>query len=175
MKSAVSGAQTPARRAARLLDPDLMSLALALYEAQASRCAPYRLPFNLHIVGGGNPYRLARDIRGIGFKTADAIAMRLGIEKTAMIRMRAGIGYALTEAMDEGHCGLPTEERVPLAEELLEVEGSIVETALKLELGEGVVIANTVGKTPCIFLAGLHRADRVIAKPLMRLADSKLP
>jgi exodeoxyribonuclease V alpha subunit len=51
-----------------------------------------------------NPYRLARDIRGIGFKTADAIAMRLGIEKTAMIRVRAGIGYALSEAMDEGHC-----------------------------------------------------------------------
>src|SRR5580704_8427999 len=45
-----------------------------------------------------NPYRLARDIRGIGFKTADAIAMRLGIEKTAMIRVRAGISYALTEA-----------------------------------------------------------------------------
>jgi len=54
-----------------------------------------------------NPYRLARDIRGIGFKTADVIAMRLGIEKTAVIRVRAGISYALTEAMDEGHCGLP--------------------------------------------------------------------
>ena len=44
-----------------------------------------------------NPYRLARDIRGIGFRTADAIAMKLGIEKTAMVRVRAGIGYALTE------------------------------------------------------------------------------
>jgi hypothetical protein len=53
-----------------------------------------------------NLYRLARDIRGIGFRTADAIAMKLGIEKTAMIRERAGISYALTEAMDEGHCGL---------------------------------------------------------------------
>jgi exodeoxyribonuclease V alpha subunit len=57
-----------------------------------------------------NPYRLARDIRGIGFKTADAIAMKLGIEKTAIIRVRAGISYALTEAMDEGHCGWPTDE-----------------------------------------------------------------
>src|SRR5271166_1202903 len=54
-----------------------------------------------------NPYRLARDIHGIGFKTADAIAMKLGIEKTAMIRVRAGVSYALTEAMDDGHCGLP--------------------------------------------------------------------
>src|SRR5207248_6871820 len=41
-----------------------------------------------------NPYRLARDIRGIGFKTADSIAMKLGIEKTAMVRVRAGISYA---------------------------------------------------------------------------------
>ena len=57
-----------------------------------------------------NPYRLARDIRGIGFKTADAIAMKLGIEKTALVRVRAGISYALAEAMDEGHCGLPTDE-----------------------------------------------------------------
>ena len=46
-----------------------------------------------------NPYRLARDVRGIGFKTADAIAERLGIEKTAMIRPRAGIGVTLTEAL----------------------------------------------------------------------------
>ena len=52
-----------------------------------------------------NPYRLARDIRGIGFKSADLIASKLGIEKTAMIRARAGI--TLTEAMDEGHCALP--------------------------------------------------------------------
>jgi hypothetical protein len=41
--------------------------------------------------------------------------MKLGIDKTAMIRVRAGISYALTEAMDEGHCGLPTDELLPLA------------------------------------------------------------
>ncbi len=68
-----------------------------------------------------NPYRLARDIRGIGVKTADAIAMKLGVDKAAMVRVRAGISYALTEAMDEGHCGLPTDDLVPLAEKLLEV------------------------------------------------------
>ena len=68
-----------------------------------------------------NPYRLARDIRGIGFKTADPIAAKLGIEKTAMIRARAGIGYALTEAMDDGHCGLPRDELVPMAATLLEM------------------------------------------------------
>jgi len=122
-----------------------------------------------------NPYRLARDIRGIGFKTADAIAMRLGIEKTAMIRVRAGISYALTEAMDEGHCGLPTDELVPLAEKLLEVPQALIHTAIDLELSEGTVVADHVGETPCVFLAGLYRAERAIAERLLRLASGNLP
>jgi exodeoxyribonuclease V alpha subunit len=122
-----------------------------------------------------NPYRLARDIRGIGFKTADAIAMKLGIEKTAMIRVRAGISYALTEAMDEGHCGLPTDELVPLAEKLLQVPQQLIRGALDLELQEGTVIADQVGETPCVFLAGLHRAERTIAQRLTRLANGTLP
>src|SRR6476660_2098798 len=122
-----------------------------------------------------NPYRLARDIRGIGFKTADAIAMKLGIEKTATIRVRAGISYALTEAMDEGHCGLPAEDLIPLAEKLLEVPQQLIRTALDLELQEGTVIADQVGVTQCVFLAGLHRAERTIADRLTRLANGTLP
>ncbi len=122
-----------------------------------------------------NPYRLARDIRGIGFKTADAIAMKLGIEKTAMVRVRAGISYALTEAMDGGHCGLPTDELVPLGEKLVEVAQELIRTALDLELQEGTVIADRVGEMPCVFLAGLHRAERTIANRLMRLMEGALP
>lgn len=122
-----------------------------------------------------NPYRLARDIRGIGFKTADAIAMKLGIDKTAMIRVRAGISFALTEAMDEGHCGLPTEELVPLAVALLEVPGELVQASLDLELGEGTVIADTVGEKACIFLAGLYRAEQVIAERILRISNGTLP
>jgi exodeoxyribonuclease V alpha subunit len=122
-----------------------------------------------------NPYRLARDIRGIGFKTADAIAMKLGIEKTAMVRVCAGISYALTEAMDEGHCGLPTDDLVALAEKLLEVPGELVRAALERELSEGTVVADRVGETPCVFLAGLHRAERTIAERLTRLANGTLP
>ncbi len=122
-----------------------------------------------------NPYRLARDIRGIGFVTADAIAMKLGIEKTAMVRVRAGIGYALTEAMDEGHCGLPEEELEPLAAKLLEVPAGLIRTALDLELAEGTVVADTVGEIPCIFLGGLHRAERAIAGRLLGIAAGNLP
>ena len=122
-----------------------------------------------------NPYRLARDIRGIGFKTADAIAMKLGIEKIATIRVRAGISYALAEAMEDGHCGLPTEELVPLAEKLLEVPQQLIRTALELELHDGTVIADRVGETACVFLTGLHRAERTIAERLLRLANGRLP
>ena len=122
-----------------------------------------------------NPYRLARDIRGIGFKTADAIAMKLGIEKTAMIRLRAGISYALTEATDEGHCGLPTDKLIPLAEELLEAPKELILTALELELSEGNVIADKVGETACTFLAGLYRAEQSIGDRLIRIVNGRLP
>ena len=122
-----------------------------------------------------NPYRLARDIRGIGFKTADAIAMKLGVDKTAMIRVRAGISYALTEAMDEGHCGLPSAELMPLAEKLLEVPQNLIGTALDLELADGTVIADRLGEIDCVFLASLHRAERAVAERLLTLTRGKLP
>ena len=122
-----------------------------------------------------NPYRLARDIRGIGFKTADAIAMRLGIGTTAMIRIRAGVGHALTEAMDDGHCGLPAEELLPMAAALLNAPEDLVRAAIDEELAAGSVVADRVGDTPCIFLAGLHRAEQGIAGRLRRIAAEMLP
>src|SRR5438874_8818892 len=122
-----------------------------------------------------NPYRLARDIRGIGFLTADQIAAKLGIEKTALIRIRAGISFALAEAMDDGHCGLPADELVSLAQKLLEVLPDLVETALALELQDGTVIADSLEDRRCIFLAGLYRAEREIAERLRALATGKPP
>jgi exodeoxyribonuclease V alpha subunit len=122
-----------------------------------------------------NPYRLARDIRGIGFRTADQIAGKLGIEKTALIRVRAGISYALAEAMDEGHCGLPVEELVPLTEKLLEVPAELVEAALRLELDGGSVVADDLEGRRCVFLAALYRAEREIAEKLETLAIGKPP
>jgi exodeoxyribonuclease V alpha subunit len=120
-----------------------------------------------------NPYRLARDIRGIGFRTADQIAAKLGIEKTALIRVRAGISFALAEAMDDGHCGLPHEELLALTVQLLEVPAELVEKALSLELQEGAVIADDLDGRHCVFLAGLYRAEREIAEKLNALAAGK--
>jgi len=122
-----------------------------------------------------NPYRLARDIRGIGFVTADQIAAKLGIEKTALIRVRAGISYALAEAMNEGHCGLPADELVPLTQKLLDVPAELVETALGLELQEVAVISDEVDERRCIFLAGLYHAEHEIAERLRSLANGSLP
>ena len=122
-----------------------------------------------------NPYRLARDIRGIGFLTADQIAAKLGIEKTALIRIRAGISFALAEAMDDGHCGLPADELIPLAQKLLEVPPDLVETALALELQDGTVIADSLEERRCIFLAALYRAEREIAEKLKALASGTPP
>src|SRR3954454_17592626 len=120
-----------------------------------------------------NPYRLARDIRGVGFRTADVVAAKLGIGKTAPIRVRAGLSYALAEAMDEGHCGLPEDELRGLAADLLEVPAEAVEEALALELETGDVVADEVDGRACVFLAGLHRAERGVAERLLRLAGGR--
>jgi exodeoxyribonuclease V alpha subunit len=122
-----------------------------------------------------NPYRLARDIRGVGFRTADQIAAKLGIEKTALIRARAGVSFALAEAMDEGHCGLPQEELLALTRQLLEVPAELVDTALDLELQDGTVIADDLDGRRCAFLAGLYRAEREIAEKAKTLAAAKPP
>ena len=119
-----------------------------------------------------NPYRLARDIRGIGFRTADQIAAKVGIEKTALVRIRAGISYALAEAMNEGHCGLPVEELTALATKLLEVSDDLITTALALELEAGDVVADLLEGRRCVFLAGLYRAEQTIAERLRVLASA---
>ena len=119
-----------------------------------------------------NPYRLARDIRGIGFRTADQIAAKVGIEKTALVRVRAGLSYALAEAMDEGHCGLPVEELTSLATRLLEVPEDLIATALALELEAGDLVADQLEDRRCVFLAGLYRAEQTIAERLRALVST---
>ncbi|AWN35952.1 SF1B family DNA helicase RecD2 [Methylobacterium radiodurans] len=122
-----------------------------------------------------DPYRLARDIRGIGFKTADAIAMKLGLTKDAPQRLRAGISFALQTATDEGHCALPVAELVKLATELLGVEAPLIRSALLDVLDTGEVVQDIIGDKACIFLAGLHAAERVIAERLLHRIKGEPP
>jgi exodeoxyribonuclease V alpha subunit len=122
-----------------------------------------------------DPYRLARDIRGIGFKTADAIAMKLGLTKDARQRLRAGISFALQTATDEGHCALPVADLVKLATELLGVEAPLIRSALLDVLETGEVVQDIIGDKACIFLAGLHAAERVVAERLLHRAKGEPP
>jgi exodeoxyribonuclease V alpha subunit len=122
-----------------------------------------------------DPYRLARDIAGIGFKTADAIAASLGYGKADPRRVRAGVAHALTTAMDDGHCGLPRDDLIRSGAELLEVAASLIEAAVAAELITGEVIAGVTDAREVIFLAGLYRAEQGIAERLRRLREGRLP
>jgi len=122
-----------------------------------------------------NPYRLARDIRGIGFKTADELAQKLGIPKTSMLRARAGISYALLQAVGNGDCGLPEEDLLTLAERLLEIGRDILAEALALEIGEQCVVVEPIDGRPCVFLPYLRRAEDTIATAVRRQRVGRPP
>ena len=122
-----------------------------------------------------NPYRLARDITGIGFKSADLIAERLGISRTAMVRARAGIAFTLAEAMTNGHCGLAEDDLLVQAEKLLEIPSDTLAGALQAELASGEVVADLIDTRRCIFLAYLWRAERLIAHRLQTLIHERPP
>jgi len=122
-----------------------------------------------------NPYRLAKDIRGIGFLSADTIAQKLGVAKDSPLRAQAGVSYALTEASSEGHCGLPRAQLVQLAVKLLDIPASIIDQAIDQERVEGVVVADTIGGEPCVFLAPLYHAERTIAGHIARLRTGAPP
>ncbi|EXI88948.1 MAG: Exodeoxyribonuclease V alpha chain [Candidatus Accumulibacter regalis] len=116
-----------------------------------------------------NPYRLAQDIRGIGFLSADTIAQKIGIAKDSPLRAQAGISYALTEASGQGHCGLPYADLVPLAVKLLDIAESIIETAIAQEVADEVLLPDTVEGQACVFLAPLYYAEQSIAAQIQRL------
>jgi len=122
-----------------------------------------------------DPYRLARDIRGIGFLGADALAQSLGVEKDAPSRRRAGVGYVLSEALSDGHCGLPEEELVERVADLLKIEEEAVGEALASELEARAVVRDTTRERSCIFLANLHRAEKTSAQRLLQLASGQPP
>ncbi len=120
-----------------------------------------------------NPYILARDIRGIGFKTADDVAQRLGIPPDSPDRARAGIEHVLHEATGSGHCALPSVKLLGHAAQLLAVDAPVVELALGSMLTKGELISERVGAEDLVFLPYLARAEREIAQRMTRL--SQLP
>jgi exodeoxyribonuclease V alpha subunit len=121
-----------------------------------------------------NPYKLAKDIIGIGFITADAIACKLGIAKDSSIRAEAGISCALIMALSDGHCGLPKEKLIMESMKLLALEKAIVEEAIANVLKAGEVITDTINKEEIIFLAAYYQYEVTIANKLKDLLISPL-
>lgn len=122
-----------------------------------------------------NPYRLALDIHGIGFKTADTIAGRLGIPRDSLIRAQAGVRHVLQEIAGEGHCAAWHETLVEQACALLEIPAPIIEEAVQAELTEERLVDEPIDERPALFLTALQRAEVGIARSLERLQSGPPP
>lgn len=122
-----------------------------------------------------DPYCLARDIRGIGFKSADQIAQKVGIAKDSPLRVRAGIAHILLKATEEGHCGLPEKDLLSGVEQTLEVPSSIIQEVLGRELDKGELIRDLLEGEAGIFLKGLYYAEVNTARLLRELSKGSLP
>ncbi|MFJ5874801.1 ATP-dependent RecD-like DNA helicase [Streptomyces sp. NPDC093088] len=121
------------------------------------------------------PYRLAADVWGIGFLTADRIAQAVGIPHDSPDRVKAGLQYALSQSSDQGHCFLPEERLIADSVKLLQVDtGLVIECLGELaEDPEGVVRETVPGPegTPvtAVYLIPFHRAELSLAGQLRRL------
>jgi exodeoxyribonuclease V alpha subunit len=117
----------------------------------------------------GNPYRLALDISGIGFKTADKIARNLGIVPSATIRIEAGILHVLSELLHEGHVYYPQDKLTSTAAELLEVDQTKVEPGLASLVQQHRVIIDQQEENKTVYLTPLYVAEVNVARRLENL------
>lgn len=122
-----------------------------------------------------NPYKLAEAIRGIGFVSADKIALQLGIERDSLMRARAGLHYSLTNAVNEGHCGLPISLLLSTTNHLLDINEEILQQALDIELQTGTIIQDFIDDAPCVFLQEFFSTEKGIAEILQKLQAAPLP
>lgn len=115
-----------------------------------------------------NPYRLAEDIFGVGFLTADKIAMKLGVPKDSLKRAAAGILYVLNKLSDEGHVCFPYEPLLDECGKILETERDIIIEACRRAVEERKIIVEETGEAGdtgrTVYLAGLHAAETGVAE-----------
>ncbi|MFF0392821.1 ATP-dependent RecD-like DNA helicase [Kitasatospora sp. NPDC004615] len=129
------------------------------------------------------PYRLAADVWGIGFLTADRIAQAVGIPHDSPERVKAGLQYALSQSTDQGHCYLPEERLIADGVKLLQVDvGLVIDCLAELVAAEGVVRERLPGgdglEVTAVYLVPFHRAEISLAGQLLRLLraeEDRLP
>ena len=119
-----------------------------------------------------NPYQLADDIRGIGFKTADELAAKLGIDRNSPYRATAAVRYTLGELAGQGHVAYPESGVVEHTTKLVEIDTLIVEEAVRAAVTEGVVIREQVDGESWLYLVALHRAEVGLAQSVHRIAST---
>ena len=112
-----------------------------------------------------NPYRLADDIWGIGFKTADGIAEKLGFQKEAFVRLRSGLMYTLSALADEGHVYAEKEQAIAKASELLEAE----ESTLTMTMDEMLRCGDLIQEEGAVYLPAFYYAETGVANKLRKL------
>jgi exodeoxyribonuclease V alpha subunit len=113
-----------------------------------------------------DPYILARDIAGIGFKTADQIAARIGIPEDSVMRAQAGVQHILQTAASEGHCGLPQEQVLERAVALLGSGEERIQQAVDRMLSSAELIREVIAGEPLLFHPALQLAEAGIAEML---------
>src|SRR5207248_80058 len=126
------------------------------------------------------PFRLASEVWGIGFKTADTIAQAVGIPHDSPQRIKAGLQYTLSQAADDGHCYLPQPNLIRAAAKILQVDKELIGPCLdELVADEGAVREPVPaagdalrGTVPAVYLVPFHRAERSLADGLLDLLNS---
>ena len=122
------------------------------------------------------PYQLAADVWGIGFKTADTIAQAVGIAHDSPERIKAGLAYTLSEAADDGHCYLPAADLVTEAAKILGVSSELIGPCLEeLAAAEGVICESVHAgeQVRAVYLVPFHHAERSLASGLLELLHAR--
>ena len=122
-----------------------------------------------------NPYRLALDIHGIGFKTADNLAMQLSIDRVSLIRAQAGVRHVLQESSGAGHCARPFDDLVEESVQLLDIPEATIKEAIASEIAEQRLMPESINDIPCLFLTPLYRAEVGVANHVKRLLQGDSP
>ncbi|MCX8016289.1 MAG: AAA family ATPase, partial [Rhodocyclaceae bacterium] len=118
-----------------------------------------------------NPYRLAQEVRGIGFLKADAIARKLAISMRSPFRIQAGLVHALEQASLAGHCGLPQDDLCEQAAQALQVDEQLVRQQLHELLAQPKAHIVQIGSM--VWLRKLQQAEADIARTLKRMAQRR--
>ena len=122
-----------------------------------------------------NPYCLAQDIHGIGFKTADSLAMRLGISTDSPLRAAAGLNYVLLTLCEQGHCAVPPDVLITQSQQLLEIDSSILNTALQTALKEATLMQSIFDETTWIYPKTIYYAEVGLAKQVKNFKQRPCP